>query len=766
MQAMHAPALIRAACAAAAIVVAFYFPPATAQTLGPRYTVGLNPVAVAVNPVTNKIYVANSDADTVTAINAWTGTTATIAVGDRPYWIAINVDTNTIYVANRNSANVTIIDGATDTVVATAASGGSGWTAVSPFVDKAFVIRIGTSGEVSVINGNTYALTSATRSLQPVGLALNPVTNRLYVAHAATGDIVAMDMTATQSFPPLLCPDGSGGFRPQPAPPPAPYNLPCIDIPGTPVAVAVNPATNTIYAVSDGVADRIAVINGNNHTHTTLSPAGVSGAARTIAVNPVTNRIYAAFANALVEIDGATQAMTVIPTGSGGGSPAGIAIDVNSNVVYVPNADGTLLVYQAGGGGSTTIGIPPGARAVAVNPLTDVVYVLDAAGLQAVTGVATVAPSTFSVSFSPLPGNSGAGVGTLAINATSAMTSTAPLNTIRKVYFRVGTTGPWTEAIGTGPYPAHYSGLTSGTTYTVQAYATNALDGPSINTDLATAPVTSNIASYSFTVTTAAPNPARVANLSTRGNVLTLDNRMIAGFVVGGTSPKRVAIVATGPSLAQYGIANPLQNPRLTLIRQSDQQVITINDNWQSGANAAALQAAGLAPPNPLESGILIDLPTGLYTALLEGADGGTGMALVAVYEVEDFEVPLINISTRGRVGTGHEVMIAGFIITGEAPQTVAVVGYGPSLSAYGIANVLADPVLNVVRSADQAVVATNDNWTAAANAAQLLDTGFAPSSNLESAILVTLPPGAYTAILSGSGGGAGVGIVAVYAVK
>jgi YVTN family beta-propeller protein len=761
---MPAPGLIRAARAAAALVLSFAAFAATAQVLGPRYTVGANPVAVAVNPVTNKVYVANSDSDTVTVVNAETGATATIAVGDRPFWVAVNVDSNTVYVANRNSSNVTIIDGATDTVAGTAASGGSGWIAVSPFVDKAFVIRNGTSGEVSVIEGASYELTSATRSQGPVGLAVNPVTNRLYVAHAMTGDVAAMDMTTSQSFPPLLCPDGSGGFRPQPAPPPAPHNLPCIDVPGTPVALAVNPATNLIYVVSDGVADRIAVIDGNNHTHVTLTPAGVSGGARAVAVNPVTNRIYAAFANSLVEIDGVSNAMTVLPSGSGGGGPVGVAVDVNSNVVYVPNADGTLLTYRPGNA-PTTSGIPPGARAVAVNPITDVVYVLDAGGLQAVTGLAVTASSTFSLSVSPLPGNSGAGTGTIAINASSAMTTLAPLNTIRKVYYRIGTGGPWREAIGTGPYPAHYSGLAPGA-YTLQAYATNGLDGPSIHTDFAAAPVTSNIVSYSFTVGTAAPNPARVANLSARGMVFTGDDRMIAGFVVSGSSAKRVAVVATGPSLSQFGIGNPLPNPMITIVRSSDQQVVTINDQWQSNPNAQQLQAAGLAPPHPLEAGILIDLQPGAYTAIVQDASGASGMSVVAVYEVEDFEVSLANLSTRGRVGAGNEVLIGGFIVTGEAPQTVAVVGTGPSLSAYGIANVLADPVLTLVRSSDQAVIAANDNWTAATNAAQLLDTGFAPPSMLEPAILVTLPPGAYTAILSGSGGGTGVGIVAVYAVK
>jgi hypothetical protein len=109
--------------------------------------------------------------------------------------------------------------------------------------------------------------------------------------------------------------------------------------------------------------------------------------------------------------------------------------------------------------------------------------------------------------------------------------------------------------------------------------------------------------------------------------------------------------------------------------------------------------------------------------------------------------------------------MIAGFFIQGNEPKTVAIVGTGPSLAAYGIANPLANPTLTLVRSSDQAVIATNDNWGSAANASQIQASGFAPPNSLEPAILVTLQPGAYTAILSGAGGGTGTGIVAVYAV-
>jgi len=241
---------------------------------------------------------------------------------------------------------------------------------------------------------------------------------------------------------------------------------------------------------------------------------------------------------------------------------------------------------------------------------------------------------------------------------------------------------------------------------------------------------------------------------------------LIGGFVIGGSANKTVAIVATGPSLSAFGIANPLANPTLSLVRSSDQAVIATNDDWQTASNQADLSAAGFAPTNALEAAILASLPPGAYTAIVQGTNNGTGVAVVGVYEVDGPEIPLTNISTRGRVQTGNDVMIGGFVIQGSGPQTLAIVATGPSLSAFGIANVLADPVLTLVRSFDQAVIGSNDNWTAATNAAQLLDSGFAPSSNLEAAILVTLPPGAYTAILSGSGGGTGVGIVAVYAVK
>jgi hypothetical protein len=226
-----------------------------------------------------------------------------------------------------------------------------------------------------------------------------------------------------------------------------------------------------------------------------------------------------------------------------------------------------------------------------------------------------------------------------------------------------------------------------------------------------------------------------------------------------------VAIVATGPSLAAFGITNPLANPTITLVRSSDQAVIATSDDWQSAANAPELTAAGFAPSNALEAAILIDLAPGAYTAIVQGAGGVTGVSVIGVYEVDHPETPLVNISTRGRVLTGNDVMIGGFVLNGAAPKTLAIVATGPSLAAFGITSPLANPTITLVRSSDQAVVATNDDWQSDANSAQLQAKGFAPSNPLESGLLVTLPGGAYTVIVQGVGGGTGVAVIGVYAV-
>ena len=255
---------------------------------------------------------------------------------------------------------------------------------------------------------------------------------------------------------------------------------------------------------------------------------------------------------------------------------------------------------------------------------------------------------------------------------------------------------------------------------------------------------------------------SRVVNIATRGQVLNGNDALIGGFIIGGTAPKTVVVRARGPSLVALGVANALTNPSLRLM--SGATILHENDDWQTHPNAAALEASGFAPSDVLESAVMVSLAPGPYTAIVSGSGGGTGIGTVEVFEVDHPEVPLINIATRGQVLTGEKVLIGGFIIQGSSPQTVVVRATGPSLTSSGVANALANPLLQLFSGATQ--IASNDNWGTAANSAQLQASGFAPLHSLESAILTTLDPGAYTAIVSGAGGTTGVGIVEVFAIQ
>jgi hypothetical protein len=270
-------------------------------------------------------------------------------------------------------------------------------------------------------------------------------------------------------------------------------------------------------------------------------------------------------------------------------------------------------------------------------------------------------------------------------------------------------------------------------------------------------------AAKSVTAAFTLANPPRLVNISTRMQVLTGNNVMIAGFIIGGSAAKTVVVRARGPSLAPAGIANPLMNPALTLVRSVDNAIIGSNDDWQLAANAAQITSSGFAPDDSREAAILMTLGPGAYTAIVSGVGNTTGVGLVEVFEVDAITIPLINISTRGQVLTGNDVMIGGFIIQGSGPQTVVVRARGPSLAPAGIANPLANPMLTLVRSIDNAIIGSNDNWQAAANAAQISSSGFAPDDPAESAILITLQPGAYTAIVQGVSNGTGVAIVEVF---
>jgi hypothetical protein len=243
---------------------------------------------------------------------------------------------------------------------------------------------------------------------------------------------------------------------------------------------------------------------------------------------------------------------------------------------------------------------------------------------------------------------------------------------------------------------------------------------------------------------------------------------MIGGFIISGSAPKKVVIRGLGPSLGNSGLSGLLADPTLEL-RGSDSALLMQNDNWQENSvQAAQLIALGLAPQNPNESGIVATLPPGAYTALVAGKNQTSGLGLVEIYDADAGAASqLANISTRGFVQTGDNVMIGGFILgQGSGSTDVAVRGRGPSLSQFGLNNVLADPTLEL-RDSNGALLIANDNWQSdPVSAAQLTARGFALPNPLESGIFATLSPGAFTAILAGKNGGIGIGLIEIFRVN
>jgi uncharacterized delta-60 repeat protein len=258
---------------------------------------------------------------------------------------------------------------------------------------------------------------------------------------------------------------------------------------------------------------------------------------------------------------------------------------------------------------------------------------------------------------------------------------------------------------------------------------------------------------------------SQAINVSTRMRVQTGDNVGIGGFIITGSSTKHVLIRALGPSLTQIGVPSVLADPVLEL--HGPGTFVTVsNDNWRDDpVQAALIQATGIPPTNDLESAIEARLFPGPYTAVVKGKNNATGIALVEVYDLSPAPAEkLANLSTRAFVDTGDNRVIAGFILGNNAGDgRVIVRGLGPSLTAAGIANALANPTLEL-RNMNGVLLASNNNWQDnAAQATELTAAGLAPTNPLESGIAATLPPGPYTVLLAGLNNGTGIGLVEVY---
>ncbi len=269
-----------------------------------------------------------------------------------------------------------------------------------------------------------------------------------------------------------------------------------------------------------------------------------------------------------------------------------------------------------------------------------------------------------------------------------------------------------------------------------------------------------------------------LGNISTRSLVQTGENVMIGGFIVQGTGAKRVIIRAIGPELTQYGIVDAMADPRLEL-HDGTGALIGSNDNWQTtviggiitSSQVSDIQNSGHALTAASESAIIANLPPGNYTAIVQGVNNTTGVALVEVYDLSPGTTSLLgNISTRGSVQTGDNVMIGGFIVQGAGAKRVIIRAIGPELTQYGITNPLANPTLEL-HNGTGALIGSNDNWQTTIlggvitsdQVSDIQNSGHVPTAASESAIIANLPPGNYTAIVRGVNNITGVALVEVY---
>jgi hypothetical protein len=310
---------------------------------------------------------------------------------------------------------------------------------------------------------------------------------------------------------------------------------------------------------------------------------------------------------------------------------------------------------------------------------------------------------------------------------------------------------PFNKLVDVQATGATISNLAKGVTYTFAVTAYNTAGNESGYSE----PV-----SYTMGSSRVIP-PAVLANISTRTFVQTGEDVMIGGFIIDGIVAKRVALRAIGPSLASAGVSGALADPVLQIVDFAG-SVVATNDSWNIPGEEVS--AIGLAPADAREAALVATLAPGAYSAIVSGKAATSGVALFELYDLDAATGRVANISTRSRVDLGDNVMIGGFILNGTTATPIIVRAIGPSLIAGGVVGVLLDPTLEVYDS-NGTLLAANDNWRTNQEA-EILASTVPPTDDREAAVVSTLAPGAYSAVIRGANETTGVALVEVYALN
>ena len=528
--------------------------------------------------------------------------------------------------------------------------------------------------------------------------------------------------------------------------------------PGTLPDLPLSLEFNQTFTSSGGTGSKtFAVTSGTLPTGLSLSSEGVlSGTPNTAG----------SYTFAITATDGAganfVQTYTVVV-----GGPVAIApATLTAPVINTPGFTTTLT--SSGGTGARTFAVTAGALPTGLT--------LSSTGV--LSGTATAAGTyTFTVTATDAAGVTGERAYTVVVAPPVMQPQTITFGALAS---RLATSGPFAlSATASSGLPVTYTvtgpAVLNGNTLTLTGASGVVTVTATQAGNTAFNPATS--VTQTFTVTPA----DRLTNLSARVTISPDPNRpLIAGFVIAGTQPKRVLLRAIGPALTGFGVTGALVNPRLQVF-DSANRVILENDDWSGADTAAAFSQVGAFPltAGSRDAALVTTLQPGAYTMQVT-AGNETGAALAEVYDASPNPggetQRLVNISTRGSLDGGDGVLIGGFAISGVTPKRVLIRGIGPALVAFGVGGALADPRLAVYSGTN--VIAQNDDWsqptalnplqpvaTAAevAAAAQAVGAFALAAGSRDSAVLVTLAPGSYTAQVSSAGTATGVAIVEVY---
>ena len=660
-------------------------------------TVGRTPVAISVNPVTNEAYVANSGDGTVSVINEAQGSVKNISVGENPQAIVVNPLTNKIYVAAPNgnivsdfnpNGELVVIDGTTDTVKTTIPGGKNPFAiALNPVTNRIYVANNGngSNATVSVINGSTDTLAVGSPiglGSAPDALAVNPVTNKIYVAYAnflAVIDGVTNTITTTTTLPIngltaiavnpvtnfiyVTCSPGVGTlFAVNGAT--DTLSLSGITLIGSgPQALAVNSLTNRIYVTDNGASGHVVVIDGSTNNRVASVFTGRNPGA--VAVNPVTNRVYVANngSSNVAVIDEATTTTNTINAGS---SPNAVAVNQVANEVYVPNmGDNTVTVIDAANGGATsTVPAGTGPTAVAVNPATKKIYVpnngsADVTVIDGLNGNATT--------------QVGAGQGPFAVAVNTAS---------NKAYVTNSVDGTVTVIDGTN----QTSNITVGTT--PKGLAINEVTNTIVVANQGSTNVTAINGTTNATTTVPAGNsPVAVGVNPTENNFYVVNQGSDNVTVIDGDTLERIDLIPVGNSPGAV-VVNPLIN-RIYVANQSDNSVSVIDG---AAGNVIATVPTGRLPYaldlNPLTNRIDVANQSDGTVTVIDGT-GNTVTATVPTGSLSSGIAvnPIANQVYVSNRGSGN-VTVINVAAQSSVPLNIAltpVVSSSDSFSSGGV---------------------------------------------------------------------------------